>query len=106
MMKDVTINMMVKNESRYIEQTLRSVLPHVEQAIIVDTGSEDDTWEIIMRVIEDYPNCSIYLQNNPVDGDSINWDGNHLSSQLTNIRNDSLENTDTKWVWQVDGDNQ
>jgi glycosyltransferase involved in cell wall biosynthesis len=104
--KNLTINMMVKNEERYIEQTLRSVLPFVEHAIIVDTGSTDRTVEIVERLVEEYSDdqTSIEFVQRDVAGDSIVWDGNHLSAELTNIRNDSLERTTTKWVWQVDGD--
>lgn len=104
--KDLTINMMVKNEERYIQQTLYSVLPYVDHAIIVDTGSEDKTVEIIKKIVEEYTawGTSIRFLQRSVSGDSINWDGNHLSSELTKIRNDSLEQTTTNWVWQVDGD--
>ncbi len=102
---DLTINMMVKNESQYIGRTLHSVLPFVNNAIIVDTGSTDNTRGIIKRIIADFDyGCHVDFSVQKVDGDSINWDGNHLSAELTQVRNDSLKKTDTKWVWQVDGD--
>jgi len=44
------LNMIVKNEAARIERCLRSVLPYVKFAAIVDTGSTDDTKEIIKRV--------------------------------------------------------
>lgn len=104
-LKDVTINMMVKNEERYIYQTLRSVMPYVDRAIIVDTGSEDKTVEIIHRVMQaNKDNFTIDFREEKVSGDSINWDGDHLSAELTSIRNQMLAETQTKYVWQVDGD--
>jgi len=100
----LTINMMVKNESRYIERTLRSVLPYAAAGIIVDTGSTDDTVKKIFNLLNDPKWDHISFEVNPVKGDSINWNGNHLSKELTAIRNDMLFRTETDWVWQVDGD--
>ena len=44
--------MMVKNESKRIEVSLKSVLGIVDALIIYDTGSEDDTIEIIKKFSE------------------------------------------------------
>lgn len=41
------LNMIVKNESARIERMLTSVIPHISAAMIVDTGSTDDTKEKI-----------------------------------------------------------
>jgi glycosyltransferase involved in cell wall biosynthesis len=102
MIKDLTIHMMVKNEERYIRQTLRSTLPYVEHAIIIDTGSTDKTIEYIEELIKNYNNVTFLKFN--VAKDSINWDGNHLNQELTNLRNKMLEMTKTKYCLQVDGD--
>ena len=45
--------MIVKNESEVIERGLRAVLPYMHSWCIVDTGSTDDTKEIIERVAAD-----------------------------------------------------
>lgn len=95
---------MIKNEERYIQQTLRSVLPYAEHAIIVDTGSTDNTTFLVEKILAESPTKNWTFIKDEVVGDSINWDGNHLSQTLTNIRNNMLENTTTDWVWQVDGD--
>ena len=42
--------MMVKNEARGIEKTLLSVKDHVDKIVILDTGSTDDTVDIVHRV--------------------------------------------------------
>lgn len=55
--KDVTLGlaMIVRNEAPVIERCLRSVLPHIDYAVIVDTGSTDDTMSIAQRVLEGVP---------------------------------------------------
>jgi len=43
----ICLNMIVKNEKAVIERLLRSVSPYIDSYLIVDTGSTDDTPEII-----------------------------------------------------------
>jgi len=102
---NLTIHMMVKNEERYIRQTLESVLPYVDEAVITDTGSTDKTKEYISVLRDKYETtCYMSFLERPVVKDSIHWNGNHLSKELTDIRNEMFEFTGTDWVWQVDGD--
>jgi len=101
---------MVKNEEKYIQQAITSVLSHVGHIIIVDTGSTDKTIEkieaikLLYEVFQNEPKTKITFIKKNVSGDSINWDGNHLSAELTKIRNQMLSDTETDWVLQVDGD--
>lgn len=46
----------VKNEAERIESSLRSVLPHVDQAVVIDTGSTDGTLDILESVKKDFSN--------------------------------------------------
>jgi glycosyltransferase involved in cell wall biosynthesis len=46
----LSLCMIVRNVGRYIENALRSVVPHVNEIIIVDTASEDDSKAVIRRV--------------------------------------------------------
>jgi glycosyltransferase involved in cell wall biosynthesis len=46
--------MIVKNEGARIGRALRSVLPHVKAVAILDTGSTDDTKEVIERMCQQY----------------------------------------------------
>lgn len=46
----ICLNMIVKNESQVIERLLRSVKDFINYYVIVDTGSEDGTPELIRRV--------------------------------------------------------
>lgn len=47
MKPSLMLNMIVRNESARIERCLNSVLPHVKTFSILDTGSTDDTKQII-----------------------------------------------------------
>lgn len=53
--KTVCLNMIVKNESKVIERCLASVLPLIDTWIIVDTGSNDGTQDIIRAFLKDIP---------------------------------------------------
>src|SRR6267154_581520 len=47
--------MIVKNESHVIRRCLRSVKPYIDSYSISDTGSTDDTMEIIREELADIP---------------------------------------------------
>lgn len=51
----ICLNMIVKNESHVIERALASVKGFIDQWVIVDTGSEDDTPNIIRSSLQDIP---------------------------------------------------
>lgn len=47
--------MIVKNESRVIARCLESLKPLIDAWVIVDTGSEDGTQEIVREILKDKP---------------------------------------------------
>lgn len=51
----VCLNMIVKDEAPVIENCLKSVMPHIDSWVIVDTGSTDGTQEIIKAMLKDKP---------------------------------------------------
>lgn len=51
----IALCMIVRDESAVIERCLKSVLPYIDAWVICDTGSRDDTPEIIERVLADVP---------------------------------------------------
>jgi glycosyltransferase involved in cell wall biosynthesis len=50
----ICLNMIVKNETRVIERLLQSVRPFIDYFVIVDTGSSDNTPELIQRLAQDF----------------------------------------------------
>ncbi len=55
MTPDITLVMIVRNESAVIERCLESVKPVLSRWLIVDTGSTDDTIEKIENALSDLP---------------------------------------------------
>lgn len=49
----ITLAMIVKNESKVIARALNSVKHLVDNYVILDTGSTDDTWDIISEYLKD-----------------------------------------------------
>ena len=45
----ISLNMIVKNEEKYLESAILSVLPLVDEIVVVDTGSTDRTKEILKK---------------------------------------------------------
>lgn len=85
----LSIVMMVKNQSKYLDECLRSLQPVREkidsELIIVDTGSEDDTVEIAKRYTD-----KVYFHE---------WTGN-----FAEMRNISISYAKGEWVFIIDGD--
>lgn len=53
--RKVCLNMIVKNESQVITRCLESVKPLIDYWVIVDTGSDDGTQQIIKDYLKDIP---------------------------------------------------
>lgn len=49
-MASLALNMIVRSEAAIIERCLRAAIPHICAAVVVDTGSTDDTIAIMMRL--------------------------------------------------------
>jgi glycosyltransferase involved in cell wall biosynthesis len=50
---DLCLVMIVKNEGDTMERCLRAVSPYIKYWVIVDTGSEDNTKEVINKTMEE-----------------------------------------------------
>ncbi|PNT99191.1 hypothetical protein CDQ85_03715 [Clostridium thermosuccinogenes] len=85
----LSIAMMVKNQSKHLDECLKSLQPVREkidsELIIVDTGSEDDTVDIAKRYTD-----KVYFHE---------WTGN-----FAEMRNISISYTKGEWVFIIDGD--
>ena len=90
---DTTLAMIVRDERENpaggIERFLNFALPHVEAAVIVDTGSIDGTWEILQRYAEKCPYLRLFQRE---------WDG------FAPSRNFSLSQVKTRKALVMDAD--
>ena len=84
--------MIVKNESHIIHESLESMLPYIDRYDISDTGSPDNTKEIIKE--------SFAKHNIPGEVYDIPWEGFGKS------RTNALRNCDGKadYAWVIDAD--
>lgn len=88
--------MIVKNEHGVIERGLRASLPHVDSWCIVDTGSTDDTKEIITRVADE-----LGVPGKLYEREWKNFGHNRTEAlQLAREQND----VECKWLLMIDAD--
>lgn len=58
----ITLSMIVKNEQgRYLNQVLNSLKDHIDQAVIIDDASTDDTVQICQQILQGIP---LYITKN------------------------------------------
>lgn len=89
-MTDITAHMLVKNEDLWVFYSISSVLPYVSKLLITDTGSTDHTLEII----DSFSSPKIDLYSTKTTS----------ATEITNIRQQQLNQTKTDWFWIVDAD--
>ena len=87
--KEPTISccMIVKNEEAFLEQCLESVKDYVDEIIIVDTGSTDQTVDIARRYTD-----KVYFHP---------WEGS-----FSKARNQALVYATGDWIFQIDADEE
>jgi len=86
-------NTLVKNEELYVWFAVTSVIDYVDKALLWDTGSSDNTFEILKLLKNRYPDKIVLEQVGEVD---IN--------DFTKIRQQMLEQTKSDWMIIADGD--
>lgn len=93
MSKTIAAHCLVKNEAKFVWYSVMSVINHVDQVLLWDTGSTGGTLEIIKEVKKSY-------------GDKIDFKqvGNVSSTEFTEVRQEMLDKTQTDWFIVVDGD--
>ena len=79
--------MIVKNEETFLEKCLLSVKGWVDEIIIVDTGSDDDSINIARRFTE-----KLYFHP---------WEGS-----FSKARNQAMQYATGDWIFQIDGDEE
>ena len=76
MVATVCLTMIVKNESAIICRMLASVVPHIHAYCICDTGSTDNTVDLIRRFFEGYP----HIRGKVVPHPFVNFEYNRTKS--------------------------
>jgi len=66
-MTKLCLCMIVKNESARIERALASVAPYITAAVILDTGSTDDTKDRIRKFFVDRPHIKCWIKDGPFE---------------------------------------
>lgn len=87
---NLTAHMIVLNEENWVKYGIQSVLPYVDKFIIFDTGSIDNTVEIIKNIKS---SKIIFEEKGKAD-----------AGQMVALRNEQIKKTKTKWFMLVDGD--
>lgn len=99
---NLALNMLTYNGAEFIEKALLSVLPYVQEAYIIDTGSTDSTIKIIRSLIGKFPYLSYAVTDVQSMGET--WTGSPKDAALTMFLNDMKEWTKAEWILKVDDD--
>lgn len=86
-------NCIVHNEENFIWFALMSVVDYVDKILVWDTGSTDQTVEIIKEVIKTKGKKVVFKEVGKVDG-----------LQFTKMRQAMLDESDCDWILILDGD--
>ena len=88
--------MIVKNESRIIERCLNSVIGIIDEYFIVDTGSTDNTIEVINNFFEPYYPL--------IKGQVCSREWKNFGHNRTESLELAKENLDVDWLFTIDAD--
>lgn len=92
-MASITAHCIVKNEERFVAYAIRSVIDSVEQVIVFDTGSTDDTVRIILDLKKEYGEKILFEEKGDCD-----------KMRHTLLRQEMIDRTTSDWFLIVDGD--
>ncbi|MEK3824675.1 MULTISPECIES: glycosyltransferase [Paenibacillus] len=82
----VSAALIVKDEERSIERCIQSILNAVDEVIVIDSGSTDQTLSILQK----YPQVQVY---------HVQWNDN-----FAELRNEALSHVRSEWVFWLDAD--
>lgn len=92
-MKSIIVHTLVKNEARWLWYSVSSVVEYVDKILLWDSGSTDETLEIIKELRKKYPNKIDFKER------EIN-----SAEEFTQVRQEMLDETTSDWFLVVDGD--
>ncbi|MEK3899686.1 MULTISPECIES: glycosyltransferase family 2 protein [unclassified Paenibacillus] len=91
----LTLTMIVKNEgTRFLRQVLQEHRKYIDEAVIIDDASTDDTADICREVLEGIP---LHLIQNPVSRF-------HNESELRKQQWEAVVKARPEWILNLDGD--
>jgi glycosyltransferase involved in cell wall biosynthesis len=100
-MNKVSLNFICKNESHIIDRMLQSALPIIDMIVAVDTGSDDDTIDIIQRFGKSH-NIPTYVFTRPFD--NFCNSRNYALMRLKEVAHTAGWDLDESWGFTVDCD--
>ncbi|MEK9147474.1 MAG: glycosyltransferase [Patescibacteria group bacterium] len=89
----ITAHCLVKNEENFVWYAIKSVIDFVDQIIIFDTGSTDETIDKIKDLKQKHPDKIIFEERGECD-----------KKRHTELRQEMLDRTTTDWFMILDGD--
>ena len=92
-MKSIWAHVLVKNEERYLWYAVTSVIDFVDRVLLWDTGSSDNSLQIIREIQKNYPSKVDFKETGEV-----------TPERYTEIRQEMLESSKSDWFLLVDGD--
>lgn len=92
-MTKICVHTLCKNEEKYLWYAVESVVRHVDEIMIWDTGSTDKTPHIMKELKKEYPKKI-----------SLKFLGEVDPTEFTQTRNKMLDETNANWIILVDAD--
>jgi glycosyltransferase involved in cell wall biosynthesis len=87
------VHTLIKNEEKWIWYSISSVIDHVDKILLWDTGSSDNTKEIIKELQAKYPKKILFREVGEVD-----------PKKFSEMRQEMLNESDCDWIIILDGD--
>lgn len=89
----ITVHSLVKNEERYVWYSVTSVIDYVDKILLWDTGSTDNTPNILKKLKNKY--------SHKID---LRFLDSVTAKEFPMIRQKMLDETESDWILIVDGD--
>lgn len=94
-MSKISASLIVRDEAATLPRLLKQLRPHVDELVLVDTGSTDDTPAIARKFADRFSVCLDF--NNPDTG---------LIEDFAGARNRAMEMCSGEWLFWCDGDDE
>ena len=101
-MQSLAINLLTYEAEYLLPFVLKAVLPFINEARVIDTGSTDRTMEILKEIKTSYP----FLEYDRFDVQHLGrtWIDNEKNTALTELLNKLRIETKSEWILKIDDD--